>query len=205
MLLFCGLDEAGYGTGAAEVYVSSCILHPERPIEGLKDSKKLTPGKREVLAEEIKKKALCWCTSRATLEEIERLNVRGATLLAMKRAVEGLSIRPHKVFVDGLYLPDIDVPAVAVVKGDGTVPAISAASILAKVTRDRAMMYYHEQYPQYGFDQNKGYLTRAHLEALRKHGPCPIHRKTYKPIRELMGKKDIRQMGFFNGQEGFSP
>lgn len=201
-MLYCGVDEAGFGTGAAEVYVSSCILDPQRPIGGLMDSKKLTPQKREALAEEIKGSALCWGIEKASVEEIERLNVRNATLLAMKRAVEKLPIQPDMVYVDGLYLPQLDIPAEPVVRGDGAIPAISAASILAKVARDLAMMEYHKQYPQYGFDRHKGYLTRAHLEALQKYGPCPIHRKTYRPIRELMVDKNNRQLELFEGQGG---
>jgi ribonuclease HII len=185
MIIECGCDEAGRGAGAAEVYVGAVILDPERPIDGLADSKKLSAGRREVLSEEIKLYALSWCVSKATLEEIERLNVLHATLLAMKRAVEGLNIKPQRVLVDGNHVPDLDIPVEAIIKGDDKVAAISAASILAKVARDRAMVEYHLLYPEYGFDVHKGYFTGEHMEALRKYGPCPIHRRTFVPIRQL--------------------
>jgi ribonuclease HII len=185
MIIECGCDEAGRGAGAAEVYVGAVVLNPEHPIEGLADSKKLTAHRRESLSEEIKIYALSWCIRKASLEEIERLNVLHATLLAMKRAVEGLKIRPQRVFVDGDHVPDLDIPVEAIVKGDDKVPAISAASILAKVARDHAMLEYHRLYPQYHFDVHKGYFTREHMAALYKHGPCAIHRRTYAPIRQL--------------------
>ena len=181
----CGCDEAGRGSGAGEIYVGAVILNPEHPIEGLADSKKLTPIKREALSEEIKLYALSWHIERASLEEIERLNVLQATLIAMKRAVEGLKVKPDKVLVDGNRAPKLNIPVEAIVKGDNKIPAISAASILAKVARDQAMVEYHRLYPGYGFDVHKGYFTMEHMEALRKHGPCPIHRKTYSPIRQL--------------------
>jgi len=181
----CGCDEAGRGSGAGEIYVGAVILNPEHPIEGLADSKKLTPIKREALSEEIKLYALSWHIERASLEEIERLNVLQATLIAMKRAVEGLKVKPDKVLVDGNRAPKLNIPVEAIVKGDDKIPAISAASILAKVARDQAMVEYHRLYPGYGFDVHKGYFTMEHMEALRKHGPCPIHRKTYSPIRQL--------------------
>jgi len=165
--------------------VGAVILNPEHPIEGLADSKKLTPIKREALSEEIKLYALSWHIERASLEEIERLNVLQATLIAMKRAVEGLKVKPDKVLVDGNRAPKLNIPVEAIVKGDDKIPAISAASILAKVARDQAMVEYHRLYPGYGFDVHKGYFTMEHMEALRKHGPCPIHRKTYSPIRQL--------------------
>ncbi len=186
MLYCCGVDEAGYGAGAAQVYVSACILDSRHEYQGLTDSKKLTPGKREILAAEIKEHALAWSIASASLKEIEELNILRATLLAMKRAVEGLSIRPDKVYVDGLNVPEIDIPAVSIVKGDSLIPAISAASILAKVARDSIMLDYHKLYPEYGFDRHKGYLTEAHLKAIRTLGPCPIHRKTFRPIKECL-------------------
>jgi ribonuclease HII len=148
MIIECGCDEAGRGAGAAEVYVGAVVLNPERPIEGLADSKKLSSRKREALSEEIKLYALSWCIRTASLEEIERLNVLHATLLAMKRAVEGLKIRPQRVLVDGNHVPDLDIPVEAIIKGDDKVPAISAASILAKVARDQAMVECHRLYPE---------------------------------------------------------
>lgn len=185
MIIECGCDEAGRGAGAAEVYVGAVILDPGHPIEGLADSKKLTSRMREYLSGEIKRYALSWCVQKASLEEIERLNVLHATLLAMRRAVEGLKIKPHRVLVDGNHAPGMDIQVEAIIKGDEKVPAISAASILAKVARDQAMIEYHRLYPQYGFDNHKGYFTREHMDALRKHGPCPIHRRTYAPIRRM--------------------
>jgi len=184
MIIECGCDEAGRGAGAAEVYVGAVILNPERPIEGLADSKKLSACKREALSGEIKLYALSWCIRTASLQEIGRLNILYATLLAMKRAVEGLEIKPERVLVDGNHAPDLDMPVEAVIKGDAKVPAISAASILAKVARDRAMVAYSLLYPEYGFDVHKGYFTAGHMEALRKYGPCPIHRRTFAPIRQ---------------------
>lgn len=185
----CGVDEAGRGSAISGVWVVACILDPNNPIEGLRDSKKLSPKRREELAEKIKEKALSWSINIATLEEVEKLNVLNATLLGMKRAVQGLLIKPDKVFVDGNRLPELDIPAEAVVKGDDLIPAISAASILAKVERDKVMKELHNMYPQYGFNKHKGYLTKAHLEALKEYGPCPIHRKTYGPIRDLLNKQ----------------
>lgn len=186
----CGVDECGRGSAIAEVYTAACILDPARPIAGLKDSKLLSAKRRQELSDLIKLNALDYAIATASLEEIERLNVLGATLLAMKRAVEGLKIRPGLVLVDGNQLPDLSIPARAIVKGDATVPAISAASILAKVARDTAMLAYHERYPQYGFADHKGYLTEAHMAALQKHGPCPAHRRTYAPIKALLEARD---------------
>jgi ribonuclease HII len=185
MIKECGCDEAGRGAGAAEVYVGAVILNPERPIKGLADSKKLPARRREALSEEIKLFALSWCIEKASVEEVETFNVLQATLLAMKRAVEGLTIRPDKVFIDGNHTPKLDIPVEAIIKGDDKVPAISAASILAKVARDQAMVEYHRIYPQYGFDIHKGYLTQEHLKALQKYGPCPIHRKTFFGVMTL--------------------
>lgn len=181
----CGCDEAGRGAGAAEIYVGAVILNSEHPIAGLADSKKLTARRRETLSEEIKLHALSWRIERASLEEIERLNVLHATLIAMKRAVEGLKIKPDKVFVDGNHAPRLDIPVEAIVKGDAKIPSISAASILAKVARDQAMIEYHRIYPEYGFDVHKGYLTKEHLERLRICGPCPIHRKSFFGVMTL--------------------
>lgn len=188
-MLVCGVDETGRGSAISGVWVSACILDPYKPIEGLRDSKKLSAKRREELAEEIKDKALSWSIEIASLEEVETLNVLNATLLGMKRAVEGLRIKPNKVFVDGNKLPNIDIPAEAIVKGDDLIPAISAASILAKVARDKAVSELHQIYPQYGFDKHKGYLTKNHMLALEEYGPSPIHRKTYAPVRKLLEKQ----------------
>ena len=189
MILISGADEVGLGSAAYDVYSAAVILDPERPIEGLKDSKKLLPKKRQLLSEQIKEKALAWCIATANLEEIETLNVRRAALLAMKRAIKGLSVTPDAVLVDGNLVPDLSIPARAVIKGDETIDCISAASIIAKVARDEAMMECHRLYPQYGFCAHKGYMTAAHLAALLEHGPCPIHRRTYAPIRKILEEK----------------
>jgi ribonuclease HII len=189
LILIAGADEVGLGSAAYYVYSAAVILDPARPIEGLKDSKKLLPKKRQLLNEEIKEKALAWCVATANLEEIETLNVRRAALLAMKRAIEGLSVTPDAVLVDGNLVPSVSIPAQAVIKGDETIDCISAASIIAKVARDAAMMECHLQFPQYGFDAHKGYMTAAHLAALLEHGPCPIHRRTYAPIRKILEEK----------------
>ena len=181
-----GADEVGLGSAAYSVYSAAVILDPERPVRGLADSKKLTPKRRRELSEELKEKALAWCVAVASLEEIETLNVRRAALLAMRRAVEGLCVTPDLVFVDGNLLPDLSIPAHAVIRGDDAIDCISAASIVAKVARDEAMQECHRQYPQYGFDSHKGYLTATHRAALKEHGPCPLHRKTYAPVRELL-------------------
>jgi ribonuclease HII len=185
-LLECGVDEVGIGSAIAEVYAASCILDPAQRIRGLKDSKQLTPKRRQELSREIQDKALDFCIASASLEEIERLNVFGAALLAMTRAVEGLKIKPDLVLIDGNRLPKLSLPARTIIKGDVKVRVISAASILAKVARDAAMLKYHEQYPQYGFAQHKGYLTALHFAALKQYGPCAIHRKHYAPVRLLL-------------------
>src|SRR3954468_10479945 len=185
-----GADEVGLGSAAYSVYSAAVRLDPERPVRGLADSKKLTPKRRRELSEEIKEKALAWCVAVASLEEIETLNVRRAALLAMRRAVEGLCVPPDLVFGDGNLLPDLSVPAHAVVRGDDAIDCISAASIVAKVARDEAMQECHRQYPQYGFDSHKGYLTATHRAALKRHGPCPLHRKTYAPVRQLLAGRD---------------
>ncbi len=187
-IIECGCDEAGRGAGAAEVFAAAVILNPDRPIPGIADSKKLSAKRRAMLSEEIQQHALSWCIATASAEEIDTLNVLRASLLAMKRAVEGLSIRPDRAYVDGNHVPKLPIPVEAIINGDDKVQSISAASILAKVARDTAMMEYHLLYPMYGFDLHKGYLTRVHLEALATHGPCPIHRKTYAPVRELLEK-----------------
>lgn len=191
-LLECGVDEVGIGSAIGEVYAASCILNPERPIQGLKDSKQLTPKRREDLSELIQEKALDFYIATASLEEIDQFNVFGATMLAMQRAVEGLKLKPGMVLVDGNHLPRLPIPARTIIKGDAKVPAISAASILAKVARDKVLLKYHEQYPQYGFKANKGYLTKFHLTALRQFGPCPLHRKGYRPVKVLLEAAAMR-------------
>ena len=183
-----GVDEVGRGPLVGDVVTAAVILDPAKPIAGLADSKKLTEKKRQALAIEIKEKALCYCIARASVAEIDELNILHATMLAMKRAVEGLSIPAEFVFVDGNRLPDLSVPAQAVVKGDSLVAQISAASILAKVARDDEMIALDAQLPQYGFAGHKGYPTKAHLAALAEHGVTPYHRKSFKPVSALLSK-----------------
>jgi len=191
--LQAGVDEAGRGPLAGPVVAAAVILDELRPIQGLADSKKLTAARREKLFDEIRAKALCCSIAEASVEEIDRLNILQATLLAMRRAVEGLRLKPVKVLVDGNQLPRLDVLAEAVVKGDSLIPAISAASILAKVHRDRWCQQYHQQFPAYGFDSHKGYGTAAHLAALREQGPCPQHRHSFAPVREAQALAGARQ------------
>ncbi len=175
--LVAGVDEAGRGPLAGPVVAAAVILDDLHPIAGLADSKKLTPARREKLYDEIRAKALCFCIAEASVEEIDRLNILQATLLAMRRAVMGLRLKPVMVLVDGNRLPVLDVPAEAIVKGDALVPSISAASILAKVHRDRWCVQVHDEFPQYGFAGHKGYGTAVHLAALREHGACIHHRR----------------------------
>jgi ribonuclease HII len=184
--LVAGVDEAGRGPLAGPVVAAAVILDELRPIAGLADSKALTAARRERLFDEICARALCLSIAEASAEEIDRLNILQATLLAMRRAVAGLRLAPLQVWVDGNRVPVLDspVPVQAIVKGDATVPAISAASILAKVRRDRLCAELHRQYPAYGFDSHKGYPTAAHLAALRAHGACPAHRRSFAPVRE---------------------
>ena len=184
--LIAGVDEAGRGPLMGPVVAAAVILNDLKPIKGLADSKKLTALQRDKLYDEIRAKALCCSIAMATVEEIDELNILQATLLAMKRAVEGLRLKPHKALVDGNRLPHLSMLAEAIVKGDAKVPAISAASILAKVTRDRWCAEYDLQYPQYGFASHKGYGTAAHLLALRAHGACPQHRKTFAPVAAVL-------------------
>jgi ribonuclease HII len=184
--LLAGVDEAGRGPLAGPVVAAAVILDDLLPIKGLKDSKLLTPRRRELLFDEIRAKALCFSIAQASVEEIDALNILQATMLAMQRAVDGLRLRPHKVLVDGNRLPVLKVVAEAVVKGDSKVRAISAASILAKVFRDRLCVELHALHPQYGFDGHKGYPTAAHLAALREHGACPQHRRSFAPVREVL-------------------
>ena len=184
--LFAGVDEVGRGPLAGDVVAAAVILDPDNPIEGLADSKKLTEKKREVLFPLIQQRALSWCVARASVQEIDQINILQASLLAMKRAVEGLAQQPEHVLVDGNKLPAWRYPAEAVVKGDSRVQAIAAASILAKVVRDREMVVFDQQYPEYGFAGHKGYPTKVHLAALEKYGPTAIHRTSFGPVKKRM-------------------
>ena len=180
--LVAGVDEAGRGPLAGPVVAAAVILDDQNPIHGLADSKKLTAARRERLFDEIRARALCCAIAQASVEEIDQLNILQATMLAMRRAVEGRRLKPTKVLVDGNRLPPLPMLAEAIVKGDSKVAAISAASILAKVHRDRLCLEWHAQYPVYGFDSHKGYGTAAHIDALRQHGPCPWHRRSFVPV-----------------------
>ena len=185
-VLVCGVDEAGRGPLAGDVYAAAVILDPLRPIDGIADSKKLSEKKRERLAEVIKANALAWCIASASVEEIDRINILQASLLAMQRAVEGLSVAPHQVIVDGLHCPQLACPATAVVKGDSKVVEIGAASILAKTARDAEMRMLDQKYPQYAFSQHKGYPTALHMTLLEQHGVSPVHRRSYAPVKKLL-------------------
>ena len=184
--LMAGVDEAGRGPLAGPVVAAAVMLNDADPVLGLADSKVLTEKKRERLFDEIRAKALCFCIAEASVEEIDRLNILQATMLAMRRAVEGLRLRPSMVLVDGNRLPVLKVAAEAIVKGDAKVAAISAASILAKVTRDRHCLLMAESYPDYGFAKHKGYPTAEHLAALQAHGVTPWHRRSFGPVRSLL-------------------
>ena len=179
----CGVDEAGRGPLAGAVFAAAVILNPARPISGLADSKMLSEKRRDALALMIREHALAWCVAVASVEEIDAINILQATLLAMKRAVEGLGMTPDEVVIDGLHVPKIAMRSRALVQGDRLMAEISAASILAKTARDAEMVAMHQQYPHYGFAQHKGYGTAAHLQALHGHGPCPIHRRSFAPVR----------------------
>ena len=184
--LIAGVDEVGRGPLVGAVVTAAVILDPNNPIEGLGDSKKLSEKKRLLLAQEIKQKALAWSLGRAEPAEIDDLNILHATMLAMQRAIKSLKIRPHFVLVDGNRIPELDIPAQAIVKGDSLVPEISAASILAKVARDAEMMELDKQFPQYAFAQHKGYPTKLHLQKLAEFGVLPQHRRSFAPVRKLM-------------------
>lgn len=184
--LMAGVDEAGRGPLAGPVVAAAVILDDRNPIQGLADSKVLTARRRDQLFDEIRAKALCCSVAEARVEEIDALNILQATLLAMRRAVEGLRLKPVLVLVDGNRLPTLSMRAEAIVKGDSKVAAISAASILAKVTRDRWCAELDMQYPQYGFAGHKGYGTAEHLQALQTHGACPQHRKTFSPVARVL-------------------
>ncbi|MCQ1058542.1 ribonuclease HII [Photobacterium sp. DNB23_23_1] len=182
-----GVDEVGRGPLVGAVVTAAVILDPAKPIEGLTDSKKLSEKKRNLLFDEIKEKALAWSLGRCEPEEIDQLNILQATMVAMQRAVAGLAVQPDFVLVDGNRIPELPMAAQAVVKGDLRVAEISAASILAKVTRDREMEVLDAEYPQYGFAKHKGYPTKAHFEALSEHGAIEQHRKSFKPVKRILG------------------
>jgi len=184
--LMAGVDEAGRGPLAGPVVAAAVILDDQQPIAGLADSKKLSARQRERLFDEIRSKALCFCIAEASVEEIDRLNILQATMLAMRRAVEGLRLKPGMVLVDGNRIPVLKIPAEAIVKGDAKVPAISAASILAKVHRDRWCDELDLAHPEYGFATHKGYPTADHLAALREHGPIPAHRRSFGPVKAVL-------------------
>jgi len=182
----CGVDEAGRGPLAGPVVAAAVILDPKRPIAGLDDSKKLSEKKRLQLAEEIRRTAIAWAVAEASVEEIDQINILQASLLAMCRAVEQLSVPPESALVDGNKCPRLAIPVEAIVKGDGKIASIAAASILAKTMRDAKMRALHEHYPHYGFDRHMGYPTAAHFAALRVHGASPVHRRTFGPVAEQL-------------------
>lgn len=184
--LVAGVDEVGRGPLAGPVVAAAVILDVTRPIDGLADSKTLSARRREELSALIRERALCWALGRAEVEEIDRLNILQASLLAMARAVTLLSVRPELVLVDGAHAPEINYQVQAIIRGDARIPAISAASILAKVARDAEMSEWDRRYPGYGFSAHKGYPTRAHIDALQKQGVCPIHRRSFGPVRQAL-------------------
>ena len=184
--IICGVDEAGRGPLAGPVFAAAVILDPARPIEGLRDSKKLTAARRESLAQQIRDNALSWAIAQCSEQEIDSLNILQASMLAMKRAIEALHRRPTLALIDGNRCPVIDMRCDAIIQGDDRVVEISAASILAKTARDAALLELHVQYPHYAFDQHKGYPTALHLARLRLHGVSPVNRRTYAPVRNLL-------------------
>jgi len=188
--LICGVDEAGRGPLAGPVYAAAVVFGPgARAPSGVADSKVLCASVREDLAARIKERAMAWSVGCASVEEIDRLNVLQASLLAMKRAVESLAVAPHEVWIDGLHVPELLMRTRGIVDGDARIKVIAAASIIAKTERDAEMRRLHEQFPQYGFDRHKGYPTPEHLRALRKYGPCEIYRRSFAPVRELLERK----------------
>lgn len=189
--LVAGVDEVGRGPLCGAVVTAAVILDPNKPILGLNDSKKLTEAKRDALFDEIREKALAWCIARAEVEEIDQLNILQATMLAMQRAVAGLSVTPKLALIDGNRCPKLAIPCSAVVKGDSKVPAIAAASILAKVSRDREMLELDKLYPGYGIAGHKGYPTPVHLEALKRLGATPIHRRSFAPVRAALEQQTV--------------
>ena len=184
----CGVDESGRGPLAGPVFAACVMLHPARPIQGLADSKTLSKQERDRLTLIIKEYSLAWAIGFASVKEIDRMNILQATLLAMKRAVKALSLVPTRVLVDGNQSPRLSCPVTAIVRGDSLIPEISAASIIAKTARDAEMVALHRRFPYYGFDRHKGYSTEQHLEALRVHGVSVVHRRSFAPVRELMGE-----------------
>jgi len=184
--IICGVDEAGRGPLAGPVFAAAVILDRERPIIGLRDSKKLNEAKRDELAPLIREHAIAWAVAKASEEEIDRLNILQASMLAMKRAVYALSTVPTLALIDGNKCPVMRIQSIAIVEGDDKIEAISAASILAKTARDAALVKLHKKYPQYGFDQHKGYGTALHLERLRAHGASPVHRRSFAPVRAVL-------------------
>ncbi len=184
--LVCGVDEAGRGPLAGPVYAAAVILSGNHTIIGLSDSKKLTAKARERLSIEIRLSAIAYAVAFASVSEIDEINILRASLLAMQRAVNALKVQPDKALIDGIYCPKLSCPVEAVVRGDATVPAISAASILAKVERDAEMLRLHKQYPDYGLDRHKGYPTRDHLAAIERHGVCAIHRRSFGPVKRIL-------------------
>lgn len=186
-----GVDEAGRGPLAGPVYAAAVVLDPDRPIEGLNDSKALSERARDALAPQIRERALAWCVASVSVEEIDRLNILNATMLAMRRAVEGLGLTPDLVQVDGNRAPALTCRVQTVIGGDALVPAISAASILAKTARDAELLRLHEIYPMYGFDRHKGYGTPDHLRCLVEHGPCPEHRRSFEPVRQALAARGM--------------
>jgi len=193
----CGVDEAGRGPIAGPVFAAAVILGRGTRIAGLDDSKKLSELRRDELAAAIRERATAWAIASATVEEIDRLNILRATLLAMQRAIESLAIAPTEAWVDGLHVPRVAMPARAIVGGDASVKAISAASILAKTARDAEMTRLAERFPQYGFERHKGYPTRDHLEALARHGPCEVYRRSFGPVKALIDAGRDAQGGLF--------
>lgn len=181
----CGVDEAGRGPLAGPVVAAAVLLDPERRIDGIDDSKKLSAARRETLAVAIRDRAIAWYVASASVEEIDRLNILQATLLAMRRAVDGLGVAPRRALIDGNRCPSLAIPADAVIRGDGKIACIAAASILAKTSRDATMRALHERYPEYGFDRHMGYPTADHLDALRRIGASPVHRQSYAPVRAV--------------------
>lgn len=189
--LIAGVDEAGRGPLAGPVAAGAVILPEDiEALTGVNDSKQLTAGKRKQLAEQIKEAALGWSVDLATVEEIERLNIRNASFLAMARAVDKLDVKPEILLVDGFIIPGVKIKQQAIVGGDAKSLSIAAASILAKVERDKIMEEYHALYPQYGFDKHKGYGTRQHIEAIMQYGPCPVHRRDFKPVRSYLDNRN---------------
>ncbi|MFM9969166.1 MAG: ribonuclease HII [Burkholderiales bacterium] len=184
--LICGVDEAGRGPLAGPVYAAAVVFHANQPIAGMADSKVLSARRRDILAQSIREQALAWAIAQASVEEIDRLNILRASLLAMQRAVLALGMTPSLVLVDGNQRPNLDIPTRAVVRGDATVPQISAASILAKTARDGEMRRLHQLYPCYGLDRHKGYPTAAHLKAIEQYGVCDIHRRSFAPVRRAL-------------------